>query len=302
MRQEQVLVEIARREFLARRAAVEEGLPVAHLAPQLRRHRTPARQARVRRARRALREPFVERSHLGLRQGRQSVGHAECRHGLGKEFGRIAVGRAVIALADRLLRLHGRMPGPEIEELHQQRAGRLGAARHAEEALGAPIGDAVAVDVEPGGGDAAPSRAVIDVELGGAARQARIALQIELARGIEAAVAGDAAAVEDRLDAGAVVVVGGSGLRMGALVCPRRGMIVIASRQYRRRRFMALLAIHPAPRRKPARPRPPRQVVPRADGPALPSPSSARARVGFLLSFLIGRARGLPRRLRADRR
>ena len=51
----------------------------------------------------------------------------------------------------------------------------------------------------PGGGDALRSGAVVNVELGGAARQARMALQVELAGGIIAAVAGDAAAVELRI-------------------------------------------------------------------------------------------------------
>lgn len=101
-------------------------------------------------------------------------------------------------------------------QLHQQRAGGVGTGRHVEEALGAPIGDAVAIDVEPGRGDAHRPRAVVDTELGGAARQARITLQVELAGGAVAAVAGDAAAVEDRLDAGRVIVAGRSRLRIGA--------------------------------------------------------------------------------------
>ena len=65
------------------------------------------------------------------------------------------------------------MSGPETQQLHQQRAGGLGAADHVEETLGAPVGDAAAIDVEPGGSNALGSGAVVDVELGGAARQAR---------------------------------------------------------------------------------------------------------------------------------
>ena len=60
------------------------------------------------------------------------------------------------------------------------------------------------------------SGAIVDVEFGGAARQARVALQVELAGGIVAAVAGDAAVVEDRLNAGGVVVDRRSRLRIGA--------------------------------------------------------------------------------------
>ena len=151
-----------------------------------------------------------------LRQWRQPVRHADLGRALRDERALIAVGRAEIALFDRLFRLHGRMSGPETQQLHQQRAGRLCAAHHVEEALGAPVGDAAAIDVEPGGGNALGSGAIVDVELGGAARQARIALQVELAGGIVAAVAGDAAVVEDRLDAGGVVVARRSGLRIGA--------------------------------------------------------------------------------------
>jgi hypothetical protein len=58
------------------------------------------------------------------------------------------------------------------------------------------------------GGDARWSRAVIDVEFGGAARQARVTLQVELAGSVVAAVAADAARVEDRLDVGRVNVIG----------------------------------------------------------------------------------------------
>ena len=128
----------------------------------------------------------------------------------------IAVGRTEIALFDRLFRLQGRMSGPEAQQLHQQRLGRLCAAHHVEEAFGAPVGDAAAIDVETGGGDALQSGAVVDVEFCRAARQSRVALKVELAGGIVAAMAGDAAVVEDRLDVGGVIVAGRSRLRIGA--------------------------------------------------------------------------------------
>jgi hypothetical protein len=64
------------------------------------------------------------------------------------------------------------MPDPETQKLHQLCTGRVGTAHHVEETLAAPVSDAVAIDVEPGGSDAVGARAVIDVQLGGAACQA----------------------------------------------------------------------------------------------------------------------------------
>ncbi len=216
MRQEQMLVEITSRKLLARGEAIEEGLPSAHLRLQLGWRNMPARQARVRGTRCAACDPIAEGLHLRFRQWRQPVGHTQLGRALRDERALVAVGWAELALADRILRLQGRMPGPETQQLYQQRAGRVGAAHYAEEVLGAAVRDAPAIDVEPGGGDAIESAAIVDVELVGAARQARIALQVELAGGIVATVAGDAAVVEDRLDAGRVVVARRSGLRIGA--------------------------------------------------------------------------------------
>jgi uncharacterized Zn-binding protein involved in type VI secretion len=48
-------------------------------------------------------------------------------------------------------------------------------------------------------------------------------LQVELAGGVVAAVAGDAAVVEDRLDAGGVVVTGRTRLRIGGSNADRQG-------------------------------------------------------------------------------
>ena len=50
VREEQMLVEISRHKLLARRTAIEEGLPVADLGLQFGRHRAPACQARVSRS------------------------------------------------------------------------------------------------------------------------------------------------------------------------------------------------------------------------------------------------------------
>jgi hypothetical protein len=82
----------------------------------------------------------------------------------------IAIGRTEITLFDRLFRLKGWMAGPETQQLHQQRLVRRCAAYHVEETFGAPLGDAVAIDVETGGGDALQSGAVVDVEFCRAAR------------------------------------------------------------------------------------------------------------------------------------
>src|SRR5262249_27318947 len=78
----------------------------------------------------------------------------------------------------------------EAQQLHQQRLVRLCAAHHIEEAFGAPVGDAAAIDVETGGGDALQSGAVVDVEFCRAARQPRVTLKVELAGSIVAAMAG----------------------------------------------------------------------------------------------------------------
>src|SRR6476659_4993619 len=108
------------------------------------------------------------------------------------------------------------MTSSEVQQLHQQRLGRLYAAHHVEEAFGAPVGDAAAIDVETGGGDAPQSGAVVDVEFCRTARQPRVALKVELTGCIVAAMARDAAIVEDWLNVGGVVVARRSRLRIGA--------------------------------------------------------------------------------------
>jgi hypothetical protein len=93
-----------------------------------------------------------------LRQWRQPVRHTDLWRALRDERALITIGRAEIALLD--------LSSSETHHLYQQRAGRLCAAHHVE-------------DPETGGGDALQPGAVIDVDSIGAARQARMALQVE---------------------------------------------------------------------------------------------------------------------------
>src|SRR5262249_56937248 len=102
-------------------------------------------------------------------------------------------------------------------QLHQQRAGGVLVTHDIEEALGAPIGDAMGIDVETGWGNASRSGAIIDVEFDGPALNSGVTLQVELAGGIVATVARDASLVENRLDVGDIVVASGRGLRLNAL-------------------------------------------------------------------------------------
>src|SRR4029453_3241163 len=128
----------------------------------------------------------------------------------------MTIGRAEISLFNLLFGLQVRMSRPEIQQLDQQRLVRLCAAHDVEEAFDAPVGDAAAVNVETGGRNAPQSGAVVDVEFCRAARQSRVTLKVELAGGIVAAMTGNAAVVEDRLDVGGVIVAGRSRLRL----CP----------------------------------------------------------------------------------
>ena len=66
----------------------------------------------------------------------------------------------------------------------------------------------MAIDVEPRASNALKSGTVIDIQLGGTTSQARIALQVQLTGRIVAAGASNAAAGENRLDAGRVIVSG----------------------------------------------------------------------------------------------
>ena len=129
----------------------------------------------------------------------------------------IAVGGAEIGFFDWLYRLQARMLDPEAQHLHQQRLAGLYPPTTSKKPLARQSETLRPSMWRRDGGDAFRSGAIVDVEFCRAAGQSRVALKVELAGGIVAAMAGDAAVVENRLDVGGVLIARSSrGLRIGA--------------------------------------------------------------------------------------
>ena len=198
-----MLVEIAGHEPGLEVGAVEETLPGIHLGLEGWRQGLGAFGGG------ALLQPFLQQGHFRRRQGRQAEGHAPAR---------IAPFQGVVFLDRRagLLARQGKVDVPAHRLVGHQRMGRLevqgpgqetgleGGGRSVAplvedrvEALVAPLGGFLGIDEEAGRRLLPQAGAVIDLDLAAAPGHAFPGAQLDLAGGVVAGVADDAAAVQD---------------------------------------------------------------------------------------------------------
>ena len=208
--EEEVLVEIAAHQPLLQRVAVQERFPSLYL---LRHVRGEGRRTLIGRAGR---EPARDRAELALVETRQAVGHP----GQGEPalVGLVLVdARAVLRAVDREIeraRQHG-IAGERVGALLGEAAveharsevgsgSRCALVQNGEEALPAPLGSLVRIDEEPRRRRLAETAAVVNGRGAAATRNPLPRAELDLAGRVIAAVAHDAAALEDGLHVGAV--------------------------------------------------------------------------------------------------
>jgi hypothetical protein len=199
--EEPVFVEIAGRDALLERVAVQEGLPARHLCS-----RRCAEGRRRGRRRCAFADPAGQHLELGSVERGHPVRHAaEGMLGhVGAELRQLRARESAVDVeADRRRQLFARrkrVSAPELQHQRQQGRGlrRRGVAEHREEAELAPLRGGLRVDVEalpaapPSGGRCRRRPAC------SRAREPGVGGQHQLARRVVAAVADDAALLEHR--------------------------------------------------------------------------------------------------------
>ncbi|MNC27324.1 hypothetical protein D3C75_754930 [compost metagenome] len=198
MRDEQVLIEPARHQLLARAGAIEQRLPLGDL-----RRLGGIGEHRLAIQPRPLGQPAAQGSVLGIAQPADREGHARTGIAAG-EVVELLGRRALVVAVDADIQVirqpgarHGRMGATQLEHARHQRG--IAASQHRMEAAGAPALLRPRIDEQPRGRLRLDALAVVDRYRRGTALGTCSAAEVELAGRVVAGMAGHALLGEDRL-------------------------------------------------------------------------------------------------------